>query len=54
VFEPAVAEAIRGLVAGTRIVALTWLDRADPDVLVTRPRGDPAPPRTGVFSTRSP
>jgi tRNA-Thr(GGU) m(6)t(6)A37 methyltransferase TsaA len=33
---------------------LTWLDRADRDVLVTRPRGDAARPLTGVFSTRSP
>ena len=32
---------------------LTWLDRADRDVLVTRPRDDPANPMTGVFSTRS-
>ena len=33
---------------------LTWLDRADRDVLVTRPRDDPRNPLTGVFSTRSP
>jgi len=33
---------------------LTWLDRADRQVLVTRPRDDPARPVTGVFSTRSP
>jgi len=33
---------------------LTWLDRAARDVLVTRPRDDPARPPTGVFSTRSP
>jgi tRNA (Thr-GGU) A37 N-methylase len=33
---------------------LTWLDRAARDVLVTRPRDDPARPPTGIFSTRSP
>jgi tRNA-Thr(GGU) m(6)t(6)A37 methyltransferase TsaA len=54
VFEPAVAEAIRDLRAGTEILVLTWLDRAARDVLVTRPRDDPARPVLGVFSTRSP
>jgi tRNA-Thr(GGU) m(6)t(6)A37 methyltransferase TsaA len=54
VFEPGVAEGIRDLGAGTEILVLTWLDRAARDVLVTRPRGDPARPPTGVFSTRSP
>ena len=54
VFEPGVAEGIRDLDAGTEILVLTWLDRAVRDVLVTRPRDDPARPPTGVFSTRSP
>jgi tRNA-Thr(GGU) m(6)t(6)A37 methyltransferase TsaA len=54
VFGPAVAEAIRDLGAGQEVMVLTWLDRADRDVLVTRPRDDPARPMTGVFSTRSP
>ena len=53
VFEPAVGEAIRDLRPGTEVLVLTWLDRADRDVLVTRPRDDPANPLTGVFSTRS-
>jgi tRNA-Thr(GGU) m(6)t(6)A37 methyltransferase TsaA len=53
VFEPGVAEGIRDLGAGTEILVLTWLDRAARDVLVTRPRDDPARPPTGVFSTRS-
>jgi tRNA-Thr(GGU) m(6)t(6)A37 methyltransferase TsaA len=44
----------RDIAAGTEIIVLTWLDRAVRDVLVTRPRGDPARPVTGVFSTRSP
>jgi tRNA-Thr(GGU) m(6)t(6)A37 methyltransferase TsaA len=54
VFEPGVAEGIRDLEAGTEILVLTWLDRAARDVLVTRPRDDPARPLLGVFSTRSP
>jgi tRNA-Thr(GGU) m(6)t(6)A37 methyltransferase TsaA len=54
VFEPAFTEAIRDLRAGQEIMVLTWLDRADRDVLVTRPRDDPPRPMTGVFSTRSP
>jgi tRNA-Thr(GGU) m(6)t(6)A37 methyltransferase TsaA len=54
VFEPEIAEGLRDIAAGTEIIVLTWLDRAVRDVLVTRPRGDPARPVTGVFSTRSP
>ena len=54
VFEPEFADALGDLAAGTEIIVVTWLDRAARDVLVTRPRGDPARPLTGVFSTRSP
>jgi tRNA-Thr(GGU) m(6)t(6)A37 methyltransferase TsaA len=54
VFDPAVAEAIRDLRIGERVIVLTWLDRARRDMLTTRPRDDPARPVTGVFSTRSP
>ncbi len=54
VFEPEVADGLRDLAAGAEIIVVTWLDRADRGVLVTRPRDDPARPPTGVFSTRSP
>jgi tRNA-Thr(GGU) m(6)t(6)A37 methyltransferase TsaA len=54
VFAPEVADALRDLAPGTDVIVLTWLDRADRRVLVTRPRDDPARPPTGVFSTRSP
>jgi tRNA-Thr(GGU) m(6)t(6)A37 methyltransferase TsaA len=54
VFEPGVAEGIRDLRPGTEVLVLTWLDRAQRDVLVTRPRDDPQNPLRGVFSTRSP
>jgi tRNA-Thr(GGU) m(6)t(6)A37 methyltransferase TsaA len=33
---------------------LTWLDRARRDVLVVRPRDNPANALRGVFDTRSP
>ena len=54
VFEPAVADGLRDIAPGDEVLVLTWLDRAARDVLVTRPRDDPARPPTGVFSTRSP
>ena len=54
VFEPGVGEGIRDLQPGTEVLVLTWLDRAERGVLVTRPRDDPASPLRGVFSTRSP
>ena len=54
VFEQSVREGLRDLRAGTEVMLLTWLDRARRDVLVVHPRGDPARPETGVFSTRSP
>jgi tRNA-Thr(GGU) m(6)t(6)A37 methyltransferase TsaA len=54
VFEERVLEALDGLAAGDQVIVLTWLDRADRDVLRTRPRDDPANPLQGVFNTRSP
>jgi tRNA-Thr(GGU) m(6)t(6)A37 methyltransferase TsaA len=54
VFGPQVTEGLRDLRPGDEVIVLTWLDRARRDVLVTRPRDDPARPPTGVFSTRSP
>jgi tRNA-Thr(GGU) m(6)t(6)A37 methyltransferase TsaA len=53
VFEPRVAEGVKDLRVGDRIIVLTWLDRARRDELSTHPRDDPATPLTGVFSTRS-
>lgn len=51
---PEYAEGLRDLRIGDEVLLLTWLDRADPTVLSTRPRDDPVEPMTGVFSTRSP
>ncbi len=54
VFDPAVADALDGLRVGDAVIVLTWLDRADRDVLRVHPRDDVANPLQGVFSTRSP
>ena len=54
VFEAAVREGLRDLRPGAEVLLLTWLDRADRDVLTVHPRGDVARPESGVFSTRSP
>lgn len=48
------SDGLADLRRGGEIVVVTWLDRARRDVLVTRPRDDPAAALTGVFSTRSP
>lgn len=54
VFDERVRDGLRGLRAGDAVIVITWLDRADRDVLVVRPRRDPERALTGVFSTRSP
>ena len=53
VFNPEVAEGIRDLAVGADIFVLTWLHKAQRDVLAVHPRDDPQNPETGVFSTRS-
>ncbi|WP_459709765.1 tRNA (N6-threonylcarbamoyladenosine(37)-N6)-methyltransferase TrmO [Actinophytocola sp. KF-1] len=53
-FSPEFADAARDLEPGADVLVLTWLDRADRDVLVVHPRGDLSRPPTGVFATRSP
>ncbi len=53
-FDDAVGDALRDLAPGDDVLLLTWLDRADREVLAVHPRGDPHNPLTGVFSTRSP
>ena len=54
VFDQRVADALDGIAAGDELLVLTWLDRADRDVLRVHPRGNPANPVQGVFNTRSP
>jgi tRNA-Thr(GGU) m(6)t(6)A37 methyltransferase TsaA len=54
VFKEEVREGLASLRPGDQLIVLTWLDRAQRDVLVVHPRGDTSRPREGVFSTRSP
>jgi len=53
VFDPAVLEGLDGIAAGDEVILLTWLDRADRDVLRVHPRDDASNPMRGVFNTRS-
>lgn len=52
--NPAFVSGLRGVTPGDEIIIITWLHRADRDVLEVHPRGDPANPLAGVFITRSP
>jgi tRNA-Thr(GGU) m(6)t(6)A37 methyltransferase TsaA len=52
--DRAFATALRGVSPGDDVIVLTWLDRANRDVLEVHPRGDPRNPLAGVFATRSP
>jgi tRNA-Thr(GGU) m(6)t(6)A37 methyltransferase TsaA len=54
VFEPGMLEALDGFAPGDEAIVLTWLDRAERDVLSNHPRGDEARSVRGVFTTRSP
>lgn len=54
VFEPSVADALEGIKPGDEVILLTWLDRANRDVLRVHPRGDLSRAQEGVFATRSP
>jgi tRNA-Thr(GGU) m(6)t(6)A37 methyltransferase TsaA len=53
VFEQRVLDALDGLAEGDEVILLTWLDRADRDVLRVHPRDDVTNPMQGVFNTRS-
>lgn len=53
VFDDAVSAGARDLQVGADVLVLTWLDRAQRDVLLVHPRDDLTRPETGVFSTRS-
>ena len=48
------AAGLEGLRPGDDAILITWLDRAQRDVLVNHPRGDSSRPVAGVFTTRSP
>jgi tRNA-Thr(GGU) m(6)t(6)A37 methyltransferase TsaA len=53
-FAPSVMQGLQGVHEGDQVVVITWLDRAQRDVLTVHPRGDPNRPLAGVFTTRSP
>jgi tRNA-Thr(GGU) m(6)t(6)A37 methyltransferase TsaA len=52
--DPAFARALLGIAAGDELVVITWLHRADRNIVEVHPRGDPQNPLAGVFATRSP
>ncbi|MFC5742339.1 tRNA (N6-threonylcarbamoyladenosine(37)-N6)-methyltransferase TrmO [Dyella tabacisoli] len=52
--RPSFAQGLSGLATGDEIIVITWLHRADRDVLEVHPRGDSSNPLAGVFATRSP
>jgi tRNA-Thr(GGU) m(6)t(6)A37 methyltransferase TsaA len=54
VIDAEFAAALEGLKAGDDVIVITWLDRAQRDILCNHPRGDPSRPVAGVFTTRSP
>jgi tRNA-Thr(GGU) m(6)t(6)A37 methyltransferase TsaA len=47
------AQALLRIRPGMDLILLTWLHRADRDVLQVHPRDDKSIPLTGVFATRS-
>jgi tRNA-Thr(GGU) m(6)t(6)A37 methyltransferase TsaA len=53
-FDERVAAGLDGIVPGDELILLTWLHRADREVLTVHPRGDTSRPPQGVFGTRSP
>jgi tRNA-Thr(GGU) m(6)t(6)A37 methyltransferase TsaA len=54
VFDQQMAEGLRNIRGGDEVFLITWLDRADRDLLSVHPRGDVNRAAEGVFSTRSP
>ena len=52
--NPEFVRALSRIAAGDDIIVITWLHRADREVLEVHPRNDVGVPLTGVFATRSP
>ena len=48
------AEGLEALAVGDEIIMITWLHKAQRDILKVHPRGDETVPLAGVFATRSP
>jgi tRNA-Thr(GGU) m(6)t(6)A37 methyltransferase TsaA len=49
-----VAQGLEALAVGDEIIVITWLHKAQRDILKVHPRGDETVPLAGVFVTRSP
>src|SRR5436309_838957 len=49
-----VAEGLEGIAVGDEIIVITWLHKAQRDILKVHPRDDETVPLAGVFATRSP
>ena len=49
-----VVEGLEGIAVGDEIIVITWLHKAQRDILKVHPRGDETMPLAGVFATRSP
>src|SRR5687768_9794969 len=54
ILDPGVQTGLDGIATGDEIILLTWLHKADRNVLRVHPRGDLSRPEAGVFSTRAP
>jgi tRNA-Thr(GGU) m(6)t(6)A37 methyltransferase TsaA len=52
--DAAFTRALSGIAKGDEVIVITWLHRADREVLEVHPRGDAEVPLAGVFATRSP
>src|SRR5713101_8216231 len=52
--KASVAEGLEGIEVGDEIIVITWLHKAQRDILKVHPRGDETVPLVGVFATRSP
>ena len=53
-FDDGVAAGLDGIAPGDELILLSWLHRAQRDLLSVHPRGDTSRPPQGVFGTRSP
>ena len=52
--DGAYADGLLGIKPGDELLVITWLHRADREVLQTHPRNELTNPLAGVFMTRSP
>jgi tRNA-Thr(GGU) m(6)t(6)A37 methyltransferase TsaA len=51
--DPSFERGLRGVAVGDQVIVVTWLHRADREVLEVHPRDNPEIPLAGVFATRS-